>query len=231
MPPKRGRGKPSASPRKHGTEGRSQDVPDVYQQMLVDAVSSSPSMFSSEDRPLKKRRVGGRFVTTENAESSATGGPTPPDKNAAVDDGSRIGSEDPVARPTIYKDSDDPDESDGSDMDWEEVDINPNAEPSTPADERKDLTLVLGGSDDDPKQSRSQRRRTITGAERTTRLEIHKMHVMGLLAHAHLRNHWCNDETVQVPFRVEIPVIGSDKWSAGYSREVTLQSKEIVFGR
>ena len=198
MPPKSGRGRTRAIPRHREMGGRSQDVPDVYQQMLADAASSSPSMFSSENRPLKKRRVGSHFVNTENAEASATSCATPPVEDVSKNDASRVGTESPIMRPAIYKSLDDSDDSDGSDMDWEDVELVPYGELSSPKDEPQNLDLVLGGNDDETKQTRSQRRKAITGAERNTRLEIHKMHVMSLLAHVHLRNYWCNDEIVQV---------------------------------
>jgi xeroderma pigmentosum group C-complementing protein len=38
----------------------------------------------------------------------------------------------------------------------------------------------------------------MTAKDRAARLEIHKLHVVTLLASARIRNHWASDELLQV---------------------------------
>jgi hypothetical protein len=60
------------------------------------------------------------------------------------------------------------------------------------------LTIVIGGQDDKSPRTRRKGQKPPTLAERKLRLDVHKIHVMCLLYHVFVRNHWCNDSKLQV---------------------------------
>ncbi|KAF2837488.1 Rad4-domain-containing protein [Patellaria atrata CBS 101060] len=97
----------------------------------------------------------------------------------------------------------DSDESEESEFEWEdvglgktleddkEVDIDPNTSGAP-------LSIVLGErSQNAGKTPRRIRRRVVTSVEKKMRLDIHKIHILCLLSHVHIRNDWCNDVQVQ----------------------------------
>ena len=66
------------------------------------------------------------------------------------------------------------------------------------------LNLVLG----DPSPSKpvnATARRKITAVDRRIRLETHKLHLLCLLFHVHLRNRWCNNDEVRKNLRPLLP--------------------------
>ena len=166
---------------------------DVYNEMLRDALSSSPPPGTIEDRPIKRRRTA-RGLAADTAKNGATV-PSPPAAIAESDVDLEVSRQNPAfgSQQMAFNDFDD---SEDSEFDWEEVDLVQTADPSSKDDS---LSLMLGG---DTKSGlpdiKPRRRKPATAAERKFRLEIHKLHVLCLLAHVHLRNHWCNDETVHV---------------------------------
>ena len=174
-------------------------VPEVYQEMLSNATLSSPSLLSDEGQSIKRRRVGGNIVV-QGVGSSI---PVRWDAESEVEaDSERLAlSRIPkvVTQQTAYNDSED---SADSEMEWEEVDLRDKAIIEEARDEVRELELTLGGDTRTSEKATIQRRRPITSVDRSLRLEIHKMHVLTLLAHIHLRNHWCNDVEIQVPLRI-----------------------------
>jgi xeroderma pigmentosum group C-complementing protein len=178
-------------------------IPDVYQEMLAEAL---PAQSELPDRPLKRRRTGRR----EGAETGTTSEPPAESEgiNVGEDEDEDVEFEDvlggdegrdsenesdspPKRLQTAYRDSDD--DSAESDFEWEALDFDANA----PADEPSgDLELTLTTRDTSQKQKSTPRRKAVTKAERVLRLEVHKMHVLCLLAHADRRNDWCNDTEV-----------------------------------
>ena len=167
-------------------------VPEVYQEMLADA---SPSLLNEEERSIKKRRVGGHVVIQRLGSHSRTTSDS--EFRFETDSEHKVApvKQDGKIPQTAYNDSDD---SADSDMNWEEVDLKDKVLTEDSTDENEELQLVLGNNDQCAKTSTARRRRPITSADRRLRLEIHKMHILALLAHVHLRNHWCNDVEVQV---------------------------------
>ena len=170
-------------------------VPDVYQEMLAEAL---PSHADVSERPLKKRRTGPR--DTEGVAGSSS-------RQADEDDGD--GDEDlefedvldePVkTQQTAYRDSDEESEED-DELEWAGVDFESlpgNGETSGSGD--LELTLTANKTPERPKIS--TRRRVVSKAERVTRLEIHRMHILCLLSHVERRNDWCNDAEVQKSLR------------------------------
>jgi xeroderma pigmentosum group C-complementing protein len=170
-------------------------VPVIYQEMLADAVSSSPLRFNEEDKAFKRRRVAGRVISEPNGDISgqetehftAVAGDTDTD-NATSERA-------PKRQQTTFVDSD---SSMDGDMDWEEVDLAKDRVERDFEDEEKPLDLVIGGKDSSAAMSRTPRRKGDALVEKKMRLEVHKTHLLCLLAHVHLRNHWCEDVQVQV---------------------------------
>ena len=176
---------------------------DIYNEMLREALSSTPPVESV--RPLKRRKAA-------NGGAAATRYDDMGEPSASI-----IGAED-QAKPetsmgsprlgdgqTIYNDSDDSAESD---FGWEEVDLAQTVSQEGDLDRDNRLELVLDGNKhSEAAENQSRKRKPATVAERKLRLMIHKMHVLCLLAHVHLRNHWCNDEKVHVSSEHDLPQV------------------------
>jgi xeroderma pigmentosum group C-complementing protein len=58
--------------------------------------------------------------------------------------------------------------------------------------------VMLGKGKEKTKKKRTAIASGLSAAQRQLRTDIHKMHLICLLAHARIRNHWCNDDGVQV---------------------------------
>ena len=184
--------------RTHGAGSSTPDevVPSIYKDMVIDAISSSPPPPDAE-RPLKRRRVGGQIRQEQDSErfskqyhrGSAYGNITDGTESENQYKSDQL--------ETAYHDSEDFAESD---VNWEEVQLEEGTDlKNDDSPDAQELDLVLGETAEIKQAHRQQsRRRPATPAERKAKLEVHKMHVLCLLAHVHLRNHWCNDEEVHV---------------------------------
>ncbi|KAF2642819.1 Rad4-domain-containing protein [Massarina eburnea CBS 473.64] len=102
----------------------------------------------------------------------------------------------------------DSDESDESDMEWEDAlaDGNDETEDERDADglepEIGDVAITFNDNSGEEKNAKKKvRRRAITSVDKKRRLDIHKMHVLCLLYHIHRRNAWCNDRRVHAIMR------------------------------
>ncbi|KAK6361530.1 hypothetical protein TWF730_005250 [Orbilia blumenaviensis] len=101
--------------------------------------------------------------------------------------------------PAQESDEDDEDDSDdefgdGDDIEWETVDLStlktkPQNQPSEP--------LILTLTSSEPSKPKSTGRKGPTPAERKIRLIIHKLHLLCLISHLHLRSTFCNDPKTQ----------------------------------
>lgn len=170
-------------------------IPEVYREMLADAASSSPTGLDEDGRTPKRRRVGGRVVI-QQAQDTLPIQPSAASETAGDTGGdSEAGTLLKAQQQTAYDDSADSVESDPA---WEEVDLRDGWKGEGSTLEPQELNLVLGGKENSATKQPSQRRKPVTSEERKLRLEIHKMHLLSLLAHVHLRNHWCNDTETQV---------------------------------
>ena len=168
---RRGQGAKPASRRTRTSGVPTSAIPDVYEEMLLEAVSSSSQAVEESPR-VKRRRVGERS-SHQIGESSSCG-----KSNPVSDDLERNDESGPTSR--------------------EEVGLK-DEELGESTDEPAELNLVLGGNDSGfVKKKAPQKRKLVTAAEREMRIEIHKMHLLCLLAHVGRRNHWCNDPEVQV---------------------------------
>lgn len=172
-------------------------MPDVYGEMLAEAVSSPQTQKSEDGRPIKRRRVGGRIVT-QSVDDNA---PQRPEQSFSTGNQSGIDNlvEEPKPTPQHIEQTESEDSAD-SDEDFEDVDLGSNVKQDDTSDheieEPGKLNLVLGDHKQKTPRSAPVRRKPISSTEKKLRLEIHKMHLCSLLAHVHLRNHWCNDESV-----------------------------------
>ena len=176
-------------------------VPDVYSDMLAEAVSS-PTRKSEDGTPIKRRRVGGRIVIQDVNENVSH----QPEHSISTGEHKGIDDlfEEPAPTPQHIEQSESEDSAD-SDEDFEDVDLGSNVKEPGSSDheveEQGDLKLVLGGNNQETSKSMQVRRKPITSVEKKLRSEIHKLHLCSLLVHVYLRNHWCNDKMVHSALR------------------------------
>lgn len=176
------------------------EIPEVYKDMLADAVSS-PAQRSEDGRAVKRRRVGGRIVIQPNDDHPAYQSNRSDNDQNDNDLNELFVDVQPAKQQIVWSDSED---SADSDSNWEEVNlserINPEGASETGEAGSGDLNLVFHNEDRERMASAraKAKRKPISAEERRLRLEIHKMHLCSLLAHVYLRNHWCNDDRVHV---------------------------------
>lgn len=213
----------------HSESTRSHDgIPHVYRELLSEAsctsgYASDTGETRDEARSVKRRRVGERSVSSQSP--AAVVAPVEDgDGLEAVAVESRIEKGKPLQ--TAY----DLDVSDDSDMEWENVEFSSNAfmaaaggvqssetpsyaegflsspapasrpEETETGDDALRITLENHDGRKAKQRATSQRRKPVTGLEKKWRLDIHKMHLLCLLGHVHMRNLWCNDDEVQVNY-------------------------------
>jgi xeroderma pigmentosum group C-complementing protein len=171
-----------------------EDIPEVYREMLAEAENKAQGHKQREDRPLKRRRVGERAPVKQDDRHNLNEDKEP---IALVDTPSEL-----VQTAIDSGISDDSDISDESDVEWEEVDIEPQlfaqAQSSDHEDKDEPLQITLDQGLDTPKKATVTRRKPMSAAEKKFRLDIHKFHLLCLLGHVQARNHWCNDQELQV---------------------------------
>lgn len=201
------------------SRGRSQRPDDginaAYQDMLAE-VNSSPTQTGDEGRAIKRRRVRGRIVAQDGVVSLP--GKCQKSAEAILDASHEVSSHpDQVVEPSnpthplqqeqlAYTD----DSSGESDLAWEEVDLPNNAgkeiEVQPDEEEEQMLELVLDGDGErHSNMPAPARRKPLTTLEKQLRRQVHQVHLLCLLSHVHLRNHWCNDQDIHVcyqPFAV-----------------------------
>ncbi|KAF2468492.1 Rad4-domain-containing protein [Lindgomyces ingoldianus] len=209
--------KPASAPTGGRTTRRSKasqedaEVPEVFQGMLSEATASKAAGSDEDSKPLKKRKTARSMRNNESNPSlealtaplslnPETESQRPLSKAAAPDDDAD--DETHHMLQTITESE----ESDGSDMEWEDalapgdeeegLDVDGDALP-----EVGDISITIGGDKGEGKRPKRARRRGITSVDKKRRLEIHKMHILCLLYHVHRRNTWCNDGKVQAIMR------------------------------
>lgn len=175
------------------------ELPDVYADMLSEALSS-PAQVSDEGKTIKKRRIAGRVAGEGRDLRVDIQAEKLQDVESITDAEKGTGTSFEQAKQQVFDESDDSEPSDG---DWEDVDfakpIMYQEEPLGRDDSGDgDLNLVLETGDREPQGQTTLKRKPITQAEKQLRVDIHKMHLLCLLFHVHVRNHWCNDEKVHV---------------------------------
>ncbi|KNG51555.1 DNA repair protein Rhp41 [Stemphylium lycopersici] len=195
-----------ATPRRSARRGKKaqqdDEVPAVFQEMLREEQASNDARPDEDERPSKKRKTAPshaqpRLQSEPEPQRTATTQPTGEDHVRAS---RRV-------RQTII----DSDESDDSDMEWEDAlaDGDDTDDPEQGGDitpQIGDISITMGAKKtDDAGPKRKIRRRAITSVDKRRRLDIHKMHLLCLLSHVHRRNAWCNDRRVQSTLRKIIP--------------------------
>ncbi|KAL8907121.1 MAG: hypothetical protein Q9171_005988 [Xanthocarpia ochracea] len=185
----------------------------TYQDML-DEVNSSPTQTSDEGRAIKKRRIRGRIIAQDdcafassNPLASSTKTHVEGNNKSLLDESLNAETPDFIhplqLEQTAYKDG----SSEESDFAWEEVGLpsedghflSGQPEQEDEEEEEEDLSLVLDGHGDgerEPISAAAARRKPLTAIERRHRLEVHQLHLLCLLSHVHVRNHWCNDQQI-----------------------------------
>jgi len=179
-------------------------IADLYKEMLSEAASSTATVSGDEERPFKRRRVGKTQAAPKVEPPAADRGhrdASPTDHSSLFGDDELKEDHIPVNQQTI---TDYSEEESESEMEWEEVGLQPTAlstgdEDAQPTPvEKGDLTIVMGGPQATRKLTAARRRKGVSSAEKSMRLDVHKIHVLCLLAHVHIKNAWCNDSKVQV---------------------------------
>jgi len=129
------------------------------------------------------------------------------DAIAGISDDEDLQFEDvPLPAPTVQTMERDSDDEDDDDIDFEEVSIEPTISSAAAAGGGSgELNLDLSAHMAALIPRRADRRKAIGREEKERRVEIHKMHLVCLLAHAELRNRWCNDPSVQDALRPLLP--------------------------
>lgn len=174
----------------------------AYREMLAE-VASSLGQSDEDGRSVKKRRVAGRIVTQtpQAPQSQQFPGSVQPKRDDSID---YLFEDVPdTQRPLQQIEQTESEDSADSDVNWEQVDLKQSDDDSDIIgsevnDVPKGLNLVLQDEKQRASRPAADRRKPITTAEKKLRLVVHKMNVSCLLAHVHIRNHWCNDNTVHV---------------------------------
>ena len=175
-------------------QSKNEAIPDVYREMLADArTETTAHEVEVSERPLKRKRPGEKpsAITKKTAVA----------RNDNDDEDEDVEFEDVPLAPkptiqTIVRDTDDEDDDD--EIELEDVGIEtqgPSA--SSAAAQPKTLTLNLSALMAAKSPQKGNRRKPATREEKERRVEIHKAHLICLLAHVELRNQWCNDPDVQ----------------------------------
>ncbi|KAJ8120247.1 hypothetical protein ONZ43_g2996 [Nemania bipapillata] len=183
--------------------------------MLVEANIRAPQTSTSDERPTKRKRPGqrrdedtpavkpppenlGRAKSVDLAERK--------DEDESADDMEFEDVTLPAATiQTVYRDSDEEEEEEEDDGDgeiFEDVDFSAHTLTADGLQEiPQDLELDLSARTKSTSTKITDRRKPINKAEKGRRIEIHKTHLLCLLAHAARRNKWCNDPEVQDTLR------------------------------
>ena len=178
-----------------GRHGQGSHQSDIYQEMLEEAGTTAHASVVEEGRSVKKRRIGGRLVV---AESTPAGDSMKAQEESADFFSNTTLYEDPaMQRQTVHNESEASEESDDDD-DWEEIDLQPGFPSEPEASALGDLDLTLQTEAKTSERDKGHKRKILTATERELRLGLHKMHILALLYHCHLRNQWCNDSQIQV---------------------------------
>ncbi|KAK2732757.1 DNA repair protein [Colletotrichum kahawae] len=173
-------------------------LPDVYQEMLLEAGAGTGSPTSAHSEPpLKKLKRPG--------EKAARVDPPKAPKPDEDEDDEDIEFEDVALPPptvqTMERDLDEEESED--DIEFEDVDfgaVHPDAEIT---EEPKKLTLNLSAHAPMTPTTKkgADRRKPITKEERERRITVHQAHLLCLMLHCALRNRWCDDGEVQQSLR------------------------------
>ena len=185
-------------------------VPDAVRELLIEAQPEIKAQKAvAVEQPAKRKRPGERAAPKPVRKRPKVYDGDGADEDVDEEDG--IEFEDVALPPpvvqTIERDSDDEDD----DIAFEDVDIldggaggsSSAAPPSSMVPPKEfELNLTMQQSAMMPRRAAvAERRRMVTKEEKEQRVEIHKVHLLCLLAHVERRNRWCNDATVHKVLR------------------------------
>lgn len=183
------------------------DVPEVFQDMLIEAYKNNPDDFAPNPRPPKRRKVNvdedEQPQIVHRPKQSIT--PSPPSPVIHVETPPSLPP--PERAQQIVFNNDFTDDDDDSDVSFEDVEISRAATPVSDgeidAPRNKTLQLDLSSSSKAPQNKQSPRTKTkpLTKLERAHRLNVHKWHLLCLLLHLETVNRWCDDERIQRIFK------------------------------
>jgi xeroderma pigmentosum group C-complementing protein len=164
------------------------------------------------ERPLKRRRPGEGWparketLSGDKAAKPVNRRPEIPVTSEASDDDDVQFEDVAIPKPTVQTMERDSDDEDDEDIDFEDVAIETAVPSGARASEgSKPLNLDLSAHMASMAPRRADRRKAISREERERRVEVHKIHLVCLLAHVELRNRWCNDPKVQDVLRPLLP--------------------------
>ncbi|KFZ15145.1 hypothetical protein V502_05761 [Pseudogymnoascus sp. VKM F-4520 (FW-2644)] len=194
----------SAAPRSGAAVTRRQrssrisEVPEVYQDMISEALSNE---HDSIDRPPKRRRT--RQTLESHHEDVNEEQETRPEDIEEEQESAEEVFEDvlPPAAQTVYNSDSG---SDSDDATWEDVGL--YSDPFQPGlggadeyerDADQHLDLTLNKVVEAPQRTPRKKGRTFTKEECAAHLMTHKMHLLCLSRYLERRNEWCNDAEVQ----------------------------------
>ena len=221
------RPRPSAS--KAGSAGKVQDH--VYRELLTDAAASGEI---AESRiPLKRRKIKAEgtsvesFIGQKERVSSETNNQrsrhkdspvkynteVEPHEEEAAHQVNQLRPSSSAAAQTIYDGSESSTEE--SDIDWEnELNIqNAAAQDFDSGMDQKageDIQIDLEQEEDTKHSKRNvSQRLSSSRIEKRKRLDVHKLHVLAMLAQLYIRNDRCNDSRIHVRIKRPILKVGS----------------------
>lgn len=178
------------SAQKQKAAKREAGVPDVYQDLLSEATDSSLHEIEV-DRPLKRRRVAYRRDQAEGSNAVAQAGNHSDTESELGKDGNGTRKQ-----PQVITDSEN---ESYSDLEWEQIVVGTASAEDRDresASEILDVNVEIGGPTT-PTRKVAARRKPPSAAEKLLRLATHKAHLLFLLFHAHQRNGWCNNKTIE----------------------------------
>lgn len=195
----------------------SDEIPDVYKDLLIEARRENPEQFYSSSLPAKRRKIAQDNNAAYQANEESVQSLSSADVNAPTD---VPDFNVPNIQLTYNDDVDDAD----SDAEFEDVDFAAGSGPNDESEGVKDVNVNLSTSQF-TSRSTVQRRKPVTKAERDLRLLVHKCHLICLLMHVAVRNHWCNDEILQKSLKHYVP----RKWISRLHHEGTQLERKTSF--
>ena len=184
---------------------RDTEVPEAFRDLLSEATTSVVAGADEDSKPLKKRRTARSIIGNETDDTKQSPAPNiriAPKSTSPAPTESDQEIEDYNWNARLHTVTDYSEESDESEFEWEDVGLGQTegGDGETTRDEPhiEDLSIVIGENKACKTVTKQVRRKGVAVADKRRRLDVHKVHLLCLLYHVHLRNAWCNDEGAQV---------------------------------
>ncbi|KAF2239739.1 Rad4-domain-containing protein [Viridothelium virens] len=172
-------------------ERRSPSPTDIYNELLVEAAAATSNQ--APERPLKRRKVwkpGPSTLAASSPASSHAASETTVEKQAEIQ--------------TVFTETE---QSEEDDFEWEDVTLQQENLASSDEVEVGPIPegITLKFEEDKPGKAKSKRKAPGVHLDKSTRIQVHKAHIISLLMHAFIRNAWCNDHEVQGTMKRLVP--------------------------